>query len=75
MDGERESDQERITNLESALAHHQREFELLNQVVVAQAAAIEKLERKLHSIESNMQTVESRLSDERDPMDEKPPHY
>lgn len=75
MDRETKTESQRITDLEAALAHHQREYDLLNQVVIEQAAKIERLERRITSLESNLEVVESRLPDDRDPLAEKPPHY
>ena len=65
----------RINDLESTLAHQQREYELLNQVVVEQAQTVERLERRLTSLESSLESVQTRLPDDRDPLSEKPPHY
>lgn len=66
---------ERVTSLESALAHHQREYDLLNSVVVEQADVVAKLQRKLASLEASLKSVESRIPEDRDLADEKPPHY
>lgn len=65
----------RTESLESALAHHQREYDLLNQVVIEQAQLVEKLTRRLTQLESTIQTVREQLPDDRDPAEEKPPHY
>ena len=69
------NDTERINKLESAIAHHQREYELLNQVVIEQGELLDKLRRKLTTLESSLKSVEDRLPDDRNLADERPPHY
>lgn len=66
---------DRVMGLESAIAHQQREYELLNQVVVEQADLIVKLERRLKELEASLKSVEGRLPEDRDLVEEKPPHY
>lgn len=66
---------DRINELESAIAHQQREYDLLNQVVIEHTELIDELRRKLATLESSVKSVEERLPDETDPTDEKPPHY
>lgn len=75
MDGEKNQLAARVTELESALAHQQREYEQLNQVVIDQAKTIDKLERKLVLLDASIQQVQQNYSEERDLADEKPPHY
>lgn len=65
-----------IANLETAVAHQQHAYDGLNQVVVEQAKAIELLRRKLAKLESTIGELRSQLpGEERDLVDEKPPHY
>ena len=65
-----------MTELESALSHHQRDYEQLNQVVVEQASVIEQLQRRIVHLETLLKNVISQLpSEQRGPEDEKPPHY
>ena len=65
-----------IANLETAVAHQQHAYDGLNQVVVEQAKAIELLQRKLAKLESTIGELRSQLpGEERDLVDEKPPHY
>lgn len=66
---------DRITELESSLAHHQREYDLLNQVVIEHAEVVSKLDRKLKELETTLKSVEVRIPEERDLAEEKPPHY
>ena len=65
----------RVTDLESALAHQQREYEQLNQVVIEQANTIQELGRQLALLKTSMQQVQDNSLEERDLVDEKPPHY
>jgi len=67
--------EKRINDLESTVAHQQREYGVLNQVVIEQAQTMEKLARRLTALESNLESVQSQVADDRDPLDEKPPHY
>ena len=72
---DRDALQERVFALETALAHHQREYDQLNEVVIEQAESLELLHRRLQKLEATLEDVRERLPDERDPMDERPPHY
>lgn len=67
--------QDRVTKLESALAHHQYEYDALNHVVIEQSERIEQLTRRLDRLEADLRDVREHIPDERDPVDEKPPHY
>lgn len=70
------SESSRLTALESALAHHQRDYEQLNQVVVEQASVIDKLQRHIVHLETVLKNVMAQLpSEQRGPEEEKPPHY
>ena len=65
-----------IANLETAIAHQQHAYDGLNQVVVEQAKTIAALQRKIAKLESSMGDLRSQLpGEERDLVDEKPPHY
>ena len=66
----------RIEHLESALAHQQHEYDMLNQVVIDQAARLDKLELLLQRTNSQLHdSIHSLHSTKIDPLDEKPPHY
>lgn len=66
----------RIANLETAVAHQQHAYDGLNQVVVEQAKTIESLQRKIAKLESMLGDLRSQLpGEQRDLVDEKPPHY
>ena len=65
----------RVTELESALAHHQRLCEQLNQVVTEQAGIIDDLQRRVALLENAMKEVQHQLPEDREIAEEKPPHY
>jgi uncharacterized coiled-coil protein SlyX len=66
----------RITKLETAVAHQQRDYDSLNAVVTKQADELEKLRRHLSRLLSRLDSLESsRESSPAAPEDEKPPHY
>lgn len=70
------SHEARITKLETALAHQQRDYDSLNAVVTAQADALEKLRSRLNQLLTRLDAWESSWEDSpRQLEDEKPPHY
>ncbi len=75
MDSMNPNAAKRIDDLEASIAHQQREYELLNQVVIEQADLIDKLKRRVDAMEASLKSVESRLPEDVDLVDEKPPHY
>ena len=76
MDDNASSMEERMTTLESSLAHHQHEYETLNQVVIEQAAQIDKLHLQLAKFESIIRNLAQQMPEEpRDLSAERPPHY
>ena len=52
-----------------------QEYDALNQVVIEQSERIEQLTRRLDRLEADLRDVREHIPDERDPVDEKPPHY
>ena len=60
---------ERLTELEIKLTHQDQLLETLNQVVIAQQATIDSLERRLQ----DFARVVANLDEE--PANERPPHY
>lgn len=68
--------QDRLTQLEIQLAHVQRLYEQLNEVVTSEAMRADKLQRKVDTLSSQLKEVKQKSSEpDRDPLDEKPPHY
>lgn len=66
---------ERLIEIESALAHQQRLCEQLNEVVVDQTQRLLKLERLVVQLENQVRDVMRQTREQRDLLDEKPPHY
>jgi uncharacterized coiled-coil protein SlyX len=52
------SDSDRLTNLELLFTHLERQFAELNQVVLAQAAQIEQLQRQIRILQAPPQENE-----------------
>jgi len=67
----------RITQLESALAYQQHEFDQLNRVVVDQASLLTELQRQNAQLEACVQRVVQEMPavPECNVDDERPPHY
>ena len=65
----------RLVELESQLAHHQRVCEQLNEVVVQHTRTIMELEYKLARLESQWKELRGQTAEVRDLLEEKPPHY
>ena len=63
---------ERLARIESALAHLERQYEQLNEVVVAQAKLLTKLQTHLQRVG---QSVEGMELDRIKSTNPKPPHY
>ena len=66
----------RITFLEVALTHQQRDYETLNLVVTEQANQIDRLRRSLQRLTDRLETLQTAAETApRTLEDEKPPHY
>ena len=63
---------ERLAQIETTLAHLDRLFEQLNQVVVEQAKTIARLQAQQRQLGETMQTLELERVRATNP---KPPHY
>lgn len=66
----------RITHLEVALAHQQRDYETLNLVVIEQANQMDRIRRSLQRLTERLEAL--RTAPETAPRtleDDKPPHY
>lgn len=62
----------RIENIESSIAHLERQYEQLNEVIVEQAGVIKKL---LSQQQRMAETVETAEIDRIKSTNAKPPHY
>jgi SlyX protein len=67
---------DRLTRLEIQLAHVQRMYEQLNEVVTEEAMRADKLQRKVDALTTQLKDVKQKSAEsDADPMDERPPHY
>jgi SlyX protein len=69
------SPEQRITDLEMELAHVQRLYEQLNEVVTQQARERDQLERRFQQLLGQFKELKEKQAEAFDPLDEKPPHY
>jgi SlyX protein len=67
--------EDRMTELEIQLAHVQRLFEHLNEVVTAQAMQTDRMDRRIAQLQNQLKDLKVKQEPEADPLDEKPPHY
>jgi uncharacterized coiled-coil protein SlyX len=65
----------RLTALEELFTHLQRTVADLNDVVIQQQRRIEILEQRLDRALNELETVAGKITEERRPEDDKPPHY
>lgn len=63
----------RITDLETQIAHQSRTVEELNDVVIAQAELIDRLQRRLDKLEEEFQELADLASPAHPVV--RPPHY
>ncbi|WP_068263032.1 SlyX family protein [Rubripirellula obstinata] len=67
---------QRITELEISLAHLQRLFDQLNEVVTSEAIRSDKMQRRISELEQQLKTSKEKPAEEnRSLEDERPPHY
>jgi SlyX protein len=69
------SSDDRLTELEIQLAHVQRLYEQLNEVVTEQALTADKMQRRIDQLQQRVQDLKEKPLPAVDPLDEKPPHY
>lgn len=74
-DGGHDSVGSRLTELEIQLAHVQRLYEQLNEVVTEQAMMSDRMSAKLVRLQDQVKGLKNKSSEAIDPLDEKPPHY
>ncbi len=65
----------RVTELEIQLAHVQRLYEQLNEVVTDQAMESDRRLRRIVALETHVKQMKEKPQSPSDPLDEKPPHY
>lgn len=66
---------QRITELEIQLAHMQRLYEQLDEVVTAQATDVLRMSRQIKELQDQVKELKVKQPSEINPQDEKPPHY
>ena len=66
---------ERITHLEIQLAHLQRQFYVLNDVVTEQAMLLDRVNQRVAKWEQTVDRIKNATEPTTHPQDEKPPHY
>lgn len=67
--------EQRITELEVQVAHTQHLVDQLNSVVTAQAKQIDRMTRTIGQLQQRIEDLKFKSEPQRDPLDEKPPHY
>jgi uncharacterized coiled-coil protein SlyX len=68
-----QSTDQRITNLETAVMHLQHDFEGLSDSLIHQQKTIDDLKKTVEKLSATIQSLDN--EEERDPKDERPPHY
>lgn len=64
---------ERITDIEVQLMHHENTIQQLNEVITRQQMAIEELQAEFRQFKENLRGLDT--SDIMEQQEEKPPHY
>ena len=66
---------DRITELEISLAHVQRLFDQLNEVVTTEAARSDRMQRRITELEQQIKSSKAKQPQEQRSLeDQKPPH-
>lgn len=65
----------RLTAVEELVTHLQRTVEDIHDVVLAQQKQIDACDSRLKRLERDVQTVSRSMPEDRDPEQERPPHY
>jgi SlyX protein len=65
----------RITELEIQIAHQQRAWDQLNEVVIEQSQRLSRLERLIVGLERQVTDLRESPKPAANLLDEKPPHY
>ena len=66
---------DRSTELEIQLVHMQRLYDQLNEVVTEQSLELDRMQRRMTMLETQLKNVTVKSEPAEDPLDEKPPHY
>ncbi|MFK7821889.1 MAG: SlyX family protein [Planctomycetaceae bacterium] len=68
-----QTNDQRITNLETAIMHLQHDFEGLSDSLIHQQKTIDELKKTIEKLSATIQSLDT--EEERDPKEERPPHY
>ena len=66
--------EERLTKIETLLAHLQHDVEQIHQSLTHQFERLQKVDQRFKGLERELELM-SQPDEERDPAEEKPPHY
>ena len=69
------SDSSETVDLQIQVAHLQRLYEQLNDVVTEQAMEADRMRRKISQLAAQIKQLKEKPAPAADPLDEKPPHY
>ncbi len=64
-----------LTEMEIHIAHVQRLYEQLDEVVREQAVRFDRMERRVAELQNRFRELKEKQVPETDSLDEKPPHY
>ena len=66
---------ENLIDIETKLAFQAETVEQLNDVIIAQQKAIDKLQRQMVQLNSKIEEESQHWHEQNNPVDETPPHY
>jgi len=67
--------EDKFISIETKLSFQEESIEQLNDVIVGQQKAIDKLQRQLIQLNSKIEEESQQWHEQSNPMDETPPHY
>ena len=69
------SAEQRLNDLESALAYLQKDYDALNETVLENTNRLERMKNVVDRLTNQIQGLINSAAEERSAEDEKPPHY
>lgn len=66
---------ERVTQLETLFTHLQRTLQDLNEAVIGQGKQFDVLASRLSQVADHVESMADNVTEKRNLLDEKPPHY
>jgi SlyX protein len=69
------TESERVTDLEIQLAHLQRQFDVLNEVVTQQTKQLDQSSKRIDKLVGTIEELKANTELISETVDEKPPHY